>query len=85
MVLLIFVPKIGVPKISTKMNFVGFRSESYLFVKGRSKMQNEHRSIACWKDILQYLDTYHLILHIGIENEKVGRGGKCRKAPWKKT
>ena len=37
-------------------------------------MQNEHRLIARWKDILLYLDTYHLILHIGIENEKVDRG-----------
>ena len=47
-------------------------------------MQNEHRLIARWKDILLYLDTYHLILHIGISNKKVGRGGKRRKEPWEK-
>ena len=38
-------------------------------------MQNEHRFMARWKDILLYLGTSHLILHIGISQKNGGRGG----------
>ena len=58
-------------------NAIGIQCEFNLFVKGRSKMQNEHRLIARWKDILLYLDTYHLILHIRNANKKVD-GGNSR-------
>ena len=37
-------------------------------------MQNEHRLMARWKDVLLYLDTYHLILHIRNANKKVDGG-----------
>ena len=48
-------------------------------------MQNEHRLIARWKDILLYLDTYHLILHIRNANKKVDGGDSRVESHGKKA
>ena len=71
------------------MGFIGFWSGVHLLFREHRKMEWEDPLIARWKDILLYLDTYHLILHTGIAIEKVGRGGKCVQVvyinPWHKT
>ena len=55
-----------------------------LSIKGRSKRTENCRLLFCWKDILLYLDTCHLISRHEVEKEKVDGGDSCVHDPYGK-
>ena len=61
----------GNPSNLTKLKSIGSQSGNNLVVKERSLVAGKYRLLFCWKVLLLYGDTCHLILRRGIETRKV--------------